>query len=66
MKSRFNRSSITALALTVFILSAPLSALPRDGGDRDRNQPPIVRIIKQIARFFGIHTLEELPTPPKP
>lgn len=65
MKSRSRFASITALALTVAVLTAPLSAFPRQR-DRDRDQPPIIRIIKKITKFFGIQPNEDFPMPPKP
>jgi hypothetical protein len=66
MKSRSRFSSITAAALALFILTAPLSAYPRDRGDRDRDFSPIVRIIKKISKFFGIQAHDDFPGPPKP
>lgn len=66
MKLRSRFSSLTAVALTLAILSAPLSALPRDRGDRDRDQPPLIRIIKKVSKFFGIQPNQDLPSPPKP
>ena len=64
MKSQIRLASLTAVALTLFLATAPLQAYPRDRGDRDR--PTIVRIIKKIVKFFGIVPLDDFPTPPKP
>jgi hypothetical protein len=62
MKSR-SRIAVSALAL-LFVLSAgPVSAITREG---DREQSPIVRVLKAIGRFFGVQTDDEFPGPPKP
>jgi hypothetical protein len=66
MKSRSRFTSITAAALALLILAAPLSAYPRDHGDRDRDKTPIIRFIKKITKFFGISPNEDFPSPPKP
>jgi hypothetical protein len=65
MKTRTRITSITAVALSLFILTAPLSAFPRER-DRDRDNPPIIRIIKKLSKFFGIVPNNDFPSPPKP
>ena len=69
MKTRSRFTSAAALCLAVFIVTAPVFALPPRAGrdtDRDRDLPPIVRFIKKISKVFGIRALEDLPGPPKP
>lgn len=67
MRTRSRITSVAAVVLSVFVVSAPLFALPpRGGGEGDRDLPPLVRIIKKISKAFGIKTLEDFPSPPKP
>lgn len=62
-------SSKLSAAILVFVLSsglvaAPASALQREGGPR--RDDPIVRVIKQLLKHFGISTLADELTQPKP
>jgi len=64
MKTRSRLASITAVVLTLCIVTTSVSASPRDRGDHER--PSIIKIIKKIAKAFGIHAEEDFPAPPKP
>ncbi len=60
--------SIAACVLAAFITlsSGPVAvAAPRSDRGRDRSAP-IVRILKQLQKFFGIGTQDTLPIPPRP
>jgi hypothetical protein len=65
---RTTSSKLSAAVLVVVLSSgliAPLaSAMPRDGGPR--RDEPIVRIIKQLLKHFGIGTNADELSVPRP
>jgi hypothetical protein len=65
MKAHRTRTAALLLAVALALPIAPLTASPRGKRDRDVTDP-VVRIIKNIRKFFGITALDDLPSPPKP
>ena len=60
------KRTVAAGVLVLFVsLSGPaLYAGPRDG--EVRVPPAIAKILKQLQKFFGISTNEDVPIPPRP
>lgn len=59
-KSSKLSAAFLLLALSTMALAAPAFALERDGTRRDA---PIIRVIKQLLRRFGVTPNDELITP---
>jgi len=57
-------AAVLVFILTFGLIAAPASAMPRDGGPR--RDDPIVRVIKQLLKHFGISTLADELGQPKP
>lgn len=55
-------AAVFVVVLSSGLIAAPVSAMPREGG-RDK---PIVRIIKQLLKHFGVSTLADELGQPKP
>ena len=56
----------SALCLTVILSAAPAIAAPSRDNSFDRERAPIVRILKRIAKFFGLTPTSEMPVGPVP
>lgn len=60
------RRTLVSVALGALLLSSPIAtASPRNARGGDPRDPRIVRVVKEIIRFFKPTTSEDL-TPPKP
>jgi ABC-type sugar transport system substrate-binding protein len=62
MKKNSLRAATLALVLAVSVASVAAAA-PRD---REQKGPVITRVVKKLAKIFGITTDDDLPTPPWP
>jgi len=60
------RRFAAAAALTVVLSATPAIAAPSRDGEPGRDRNPIVRVIKQILRRFGVVTPTNLPVGPIP
>jgi len=59
-KSSKLSAAVLLLVLSTMALAAPALALDRDGARRDA---PIIRVLKQLLRRFGLSPNDELGTP---
>lgn len=66
MKRYFGSIAACVLAAVITLSSGP-AAVAASRADRGRDgSAPIVRILKQLQKFFGIGTQDSLPLPPRP
>ena len=65
MKSNSHRAGVAAFALAIALSSGPV-ALAAPGDHQEDVRAKIVRIVKNLQKFFGVTALEEYPAPPKP
>jgi hypothetical protein len=67
MKVLCHRCAAVVLATALSLPFSPSAwAAPPDHRDGGTPVRAVIRVIKKIQKVFGIHILEDLPTPPKP